>query len=197
MPDPQKPISRKFIEERIPLLLTAMEEGADRIDKLVQDLKDFARQNHDEKSEDIDLRQIIQSALRINRKYIETHTTKFDLILPESIPCIQGIPHRLEQVVVNLLHNACDALSDPYQRVGLEVRSEKNTVKLIVEDEGCGMDEETSRHLFEPFFTTKDSNSGMGMGMTVVKNIVDQHNALLDVETSLGTGTRFTITFTL
>ncbi|MBF0198803.1 MAG: HAMP domain-containing histidine kinase [Planctomycetes bacterium] len=196
-PNPENPIARSFIEERIPLLVSAIEEGAQRIDVLVKDLKDFARQNHDEKFQSVDLRSVIQSALRMNKKYIEKHTQKFNLIIPESLPTFQGIAHRLEQVVVNLLHNACDALEDASKAITLEIQCNKESVTLTMSDEGCGMDEATRQKIFEPFFTTKPSEFGMGMGMTVIKNILDQHKAQIEVVSKPNAGSSFIITFSL
>lgn len=194
-PNAQNPLSKEFIEERIPVLLQTIEEGADRIDHLIQDLKNFARQNHDETMHPVNLCEVIDAALRMNKKYIDQHTTSFTANIPSECPEVMGLTYRLEQVVVNLLHNACDALGDPSKAICLSLSSNDHQVILEVSDEGCGMDEETQKAVFEPFFTTKDQSHGMGMGMAVVKNILDQHQARAEIHSKVGEGTTFTLYF--
>ena len=194
-PDPSQPISREFIEERVPVLLDLMGEGSQRIDQLIQDLKNYARQNHSELMETIDLRDVISSALRLNKKYIEHHTRHFSMNMPDHPILVHGISHRLEQVVVNLLQNACDALENTQQKIVLTIEEDSNRASLSVSDEGQGMDTDVLERIFEPLYTTKNEKKGLGMGMSIVKTIIDQHKASIDVCSTPGQGTTFIIRF--
>jgi signal transduction histidine kinase len=188
-------ITPDFVIERLPKLIEAILEGSQRIDQLVKDLKNFARGNHQEIMIQVDLKEVIQSTLRINKKYIETHTRNFHLKLPENISPIMGIPHRLEQAFTNILHNACDALTEEQQGLFLTVKEFGNEVLVIFQDEGQGMDEETQQQIFEPFFTTKNQKRGMGVGMSVVRSVLDSHQARIQIQSALGLGCTITLSF--
>jgi len=128
----------------------------------------------------------------------------FDLTL-EDVPCI---PSEIEQVILNLLKNAAQALQeykqskeldlDWYSQIQICTRRNEKMVDLIIEDNGPGMDEETMRHIFEPFFTTKEVGMGTGLGLSVSFFIItNHHNGQMRVQSNIGSGTRFTITLPL
>ena len=113
---------------------------------------------------------------------------------------------QIEQVLMNLALNACDAMPQGGtlrieltelptlpSSISKSDASAKPHVLLRVSDTGSGMDETTRSHVFEPFFTTKDQGKGTGLGLSVVHGIVTQHKGFLDVESSLGTGSRFSV----
>ena len=116
----------------------------------------------------------------------------------DEVPSIMANHNELQQVVINLLTNARDAvLSRSPDRPLIEARSycTDDTVALSVKDNGTGMDEKTSERVFEPFFTTKDVGKGTGLGLSVTKEIVDRNGGRIEVETTPGMGTTITLKF--
>jgi len=119
---------------------------------------------------------------------------------------------KVEQVLVNLINNAIDAMpvggslyvrsyltkSDKLRSMakdegGNALAIEEDAIAVEVEDIGAGMDENVRKKLFDPFFTTKKRAEGTGLGLSVVKNIMDMHKGLIDVESQEGKGSKFTI----
>jgi signal transduction histidine kinase len=100
----------------------------------------------------------------------------------------------LEQVIVNLVVNACDASDEHGEvRMSTSLRRHEGYACVIVEDDGTGMDEATRERIFEPFFTTKGEGQGTGLGLANVSEIVNRAGGRIDVESALGAGTRFTV----
>lgn len=110
---------------------------------------------------------------------------------------VLGMPEQLAQVFVNLVTNACHAMENAEQASILRVaiRATRQSVHVVVEDNGSGVAEENLAHLFTPFFTTKAPGVGTGLGLSIVKKIVDDHRAQIEVERRHEGGTRFVLTF--
>jgi len=101
---------------------------------------------------------------------------------------------RFEQILVNLVSNARDVLPDG-GHIAVSVRHADSVVELCVEDDGPGVAEEVRSHLFEPFFTTKDEGKGTGLGLVSVKALAEQDGGSVSVESELGAGTAFHVTW--
>ena len=112
-----------------------------------------------------------------------------------------GHPHQLEQVVLNLLSNARDAVDERAEmegtgydkRIWIRTRAENQAVVIEVEDNGVGMDDATRQRLFEPFFMTKDADRGTGLGLSIIYAIVRNHDGEIAVESEQGVGTMFRV----
>ena len=110
-----------------------------------------------------------------------------------------GHPHPLEQVVLNLLSNARDAVDERAEMEGtgydkrIRTRAENQAVVIEVEDNGVGMDDATRQRLFEPFFMTKDADRGTGLGLSIIYAIVRNHDGEIAVESEEGVGTTFRV----
>lgn len=108
---------------------------------------------------------------------------------------IYGDPIQIEQVILNLISNAVDALNkEGVIRVAVQLSNDNNT-NLIVEDNGIGIDKESLDKIFSPFYTNKEADKGTGLGLYIVQNICKNHNAEIKCESKLNEGTTFTITF--
>ena len=105
---------------------------------------------------------------------------------------VRSDPSQLEQVIVNLATNAVEAMCDG-GTLKIDVADDQPHALLVVEDTGCGMDEETAARIFEPFFTTKPVGAGPGLGLSTVHGIVGQSGGTIEVESEPGGGTRFAI----
>jgi signal transduction histidine kinase len=129
------------------------------------------------------------------RGYIEKHTTRFSLICEDRLPPVRGNASRLQQVVVNLVQNACHSLRSTSSavEVATSTADEGRCVRLCVRDEGVGIAEHDLSHVLDPFFTTRRTSGGMGLGLPVTRSIVEDHHGTLDIESKEGVGTTVTV----
>lgn len=178
------------MREEIPRILDEMQDGAQRIKRIVNDLKDFARKDMGQKTL-IDLDAVVRTALRLVDPTIRSSTNHFQSALHGSLPSVLGNAQRLEQVIVNLVLNACQALPDRECGVfiGTSYRQGEGVVRLQVTDQGVGVAEEHLPYLMDPFFTTKRDSGGTGLGLSVSAGIVEEHGGALQFSSAAGSGT--------
>jgi polar amino acid transport system substrate-binding protein len=188
------PYSR--MRNEVPCLLEEMQEGANRIKRIVEELKDFARQDTSAASEPIDFNSVVQAAVRLVDSSIRSATGRFETRYAPDLPIIQGNAQRIEQVVVNLILNACQSLPDMEHGISLATcyDQEAATVMLTLIDEGGGIAPEHIPHLTDPFFTTKRESGGTGLGLSVSATIVKEHGGVLTFVSEPGSGTTVTLT---
>ena len=173
----------------------------DRMAGTVDHLRVFSRDVSEEPRQAMDVNEVIESSLRLMGTQLENHGIDLSLDLSDALPKVWGHPHPLEQVVLNLLSNARDAVDDRAEReeaaytkrIQIRTRAEDNAVVIEVEDNGVGMDEATRQRLFEPFFTTKDADRGTGLGLSIIYAIVRNHDGEITVESEPGVGTTFRV----
>ena len=183
------------IRQELPLMLDEMQDGARRIKRIVEDLKDFARQDDAALMEPLKLNHVAQAAVRLVDRSLRSATNRFDADYTEPLPLVQGNSQRIEQVLVNLLLNACQALIDPNRGIFLRsfVDHTTNMVGVSVRDEGCGIAPEHLDRLTDPFFTTKRESGGTGLGLSVSSGIVKEHGGSLLFSSPPGQGTTVTL----
>jgi signal transduction histidine kinase len=126
--------------------------------------------------------------LRNELKYKTTIVRSF-----AEIPLIFCYPQQLNQVIMNLLVNAAQAI-ETQGTIEIVTRHIDDFVELIITDTGQGIPEKNLTKIFDPFFTTKPVGKGTGLGLNVVYNIIKKHKGEIQVESTLGKGTTFTIT---
>ena len=175
--------------EEVPQVVDEVYEGALKIKRIVEELRDFSRPSRGVK-ELVDLNEVAQKAVRMVRNPLKNATYTFvENYFPDTLYCL-GDPHRLEQVVVNLLLNACQALSDKSSEISIETN--KNTtgeaIQLVIKDEGCGVDSEILDNITDPFFTTRRGKGGTGLGLSVSSSIISEHRGTLDFQSKPGKG---------
>ncbi|MBU0767812.1 MAG: hypothetical protein KJ687_01785 [Proteobacteria bacterium] len=174
-----------FVFQDTPSLIKESREGAERIKKIVQDLKDFAHPGNRELRY-ADINKNLDSTLNIvwNELKYKAKVEKHFGILPE----VQCYPQELNQVFMNLLVNAAQAI----QREGNIIIStcvDKGHVGVRISDTGIGIPEENLSRIFDPFFTTKEVGKGTGLGLNVAYNIIKKHKGTIGVESTIGKGT--------
>jgi len=159
--------------------------------EIVKKLMLFARQTPSKRTQ-VDLNQIIDKGLF----FLEARCVKegVDLVrnLTPGLPLMLADPAQLQQVLVNLVVNALQAMPDG-GTLSVATRANDVSVVLVVEDTGVGMDEEVKKQIYDPFFTTKDVGEGTGLGLSVVHGIVTSHGGSIDCDSAIGSGTRFEI----
>ena len=189
------PYSR--MRDEIPTLLVETVEGARRIKRIVEDLKDFARSDDIPAMELLELNNVVKAALRLVDATLRQATHWLTVSYADPLPRLRGNPHRIEQVIVNLIVNACQALPHPDRGIFLETgyNQELGQVELRVRDEGVGIAAEDLPHLTDPFFTTKREEGGTGLGLSVSAGIVKEHGGALRFDSQPGHGTTVTLAF--
>lgn len=181
------------MRDEIPAMLEEMGDGAKRIKRIVDDLKDFARQSDPDLSELVDLNDVVETSIRLVEASIRKATSHFDVNYTRPLPLIRGNAQRIEQVVINLILNACQALPDNSKAIALATGQQSDWVLLVVQDQGCGIDAENLARLTDPFFTTKREDGGTGLGLSVSAGIVQEHGGSLNFESTPGKGTKVTL----
>lgn len=183
-----------LFKENILVLLEDMMGGANRIKKIVDGLRNFARKDEGLLTDAININDLIENNTRITQKEVRRHA-QLKIKLGSDIPVFKGNFQKLEQVFLNLLLNAAQAIENGDGLIVLETAYNKadNRVLIKISDNGKGIDEKTRRHIFDPFFTTKRDRGGTGLGLSISYGIIQEHNGKIDVESKVGEGTTFTI----
>ncbi len=183
------------IRTEIPLMLQDMLDGTQHIRRIVNDLRDFARQEPLDLSEEVDLNIVATTAVRLTENTIRSSTRNFVVNLHSDLPKIKGSSQRLQQVVINLIVNACQALESMEQ--GIAITTSYDTVTrmicLSVKDEGKGIEPDNLGRLSDPFFTTKREQGGTGLGLSISSAIIEEHDGRLNFESAPGIGTKVTL----
>lgn len=180
------------IREKLPLLLSGIENGSSRIKQIVQDLKNFVKKDSTGLDNDVDLNRVVKSALSLISNMIQKSTKRFSVRYESDLPYIKGNFQRLEQIVINLVQNACQALPDSEKAIRLATcfDRERDQVTLVVEDEGIGISKENLERITDSFFTTKQDSGGLGLGLSISRRIIEEHNGKMTFQSREGKGTR-------
>jgi signal transduction histidine kinase len=180
----------KFKQE-IASLSDRMKRNCERIKRIVEDLRSFAKKDID-LNEDVNINTIIRSSLSVVQHVTGKCTGNLRLQLNDSIPCVKGSVRHLEQVVINLVKNACQSLASVDKAVSISTSCIENNIIITVSDEGRGMDEEMVKNVFTPFYTTK-GKEGTGLGLSICNNIIKNHGGRIEVKSVVGIGTAVTV----
>jgi signal transduction histidine kinase len=187
------------VRDRVPQMLSGITDDARRVRDIVADLKDFARDNPSVMKDDVDLNVVINKAVGLTTNLIKKSTRHFTLTCHPALPPFRGNAQRIEQVVINLIVNACQALAgvDRSVSVTTSFQSEKQQIVLEVKDEGEGIDAAVQKRITDPFFTTKREHGGTGLGLAISDRIVKDHGGSMKFESTPGKGTTVQVTFPL
>ncbi len=166
-----------------------------RIEKIVKKLKEFSR--HAEfKFTAMDVNDAVLSVLAITQQQLLNQGIEAELRLGENLPRVSGDRNQIEQVLLNIISNARDAMEGSLQKV-LNIQTslgrKGNQVEIEVKDTGIGMSTEEVEQIFNPFFTTKDSDRGIGLGLSISYRIIDAHQGKIKVKSQLNKGTTFIV----
>lgn len=179
------------MQTTVPALIDDLRDGALRIEAIVGDLKDFARPGGKGVQTEFSLNDAARRAARLLAHPINKKTTRFQIDLADDLPSVKGNPQQIEQVIVNLVGNALDALPDSGRGITVSTRwqADERCVVLDVRDEGTGIAQEHLARLCDPFFTTKSGSGGTGLGLAISSELVRAHGGRLIFESELGRGT--------
>jgi PAS domain S-box-containing protein len=179
------------MRERIPRLFSGVTDGSKRIKQIVEDLRDFVRRDASDMNQSVDVNAVLRSAISLLSNVIAKSSSHFSVKYGEKIPSLRGNFHRLEQVIINLIQNACQALPDI--RKGLSLSTSYNekmhSIVVKVQDEGIGISPEVLPHITDPFFTTRPNSGGIGLGLSISSRIVKEFGGTLTFTSEPGKGT--------
>lgn len=175
-------------------LMKIYEDGK-RAQSIVENLLSFARKQSDEKKE-MDLNQTVLSVIELFGKQLTLSNLELKVDLEKFLPKINGNSSQLQQVLLNLIQNARDAIRESKKGSTIKITTRKKSdeiIELSVEDDGPGMPENVQKQVFNPFFTTKPVGKGTGLGLSISYQIIQKHGGQLSVKSEDGKGTRFVI----
>jgi PAS domain S-box-containing protein len=185
------------VREEIPRLIDGISEGAGRIKNIVQNLKDFVRPESPSLDQEVNLNRVVDAATVILGNLIRKSTDRCTVTLDPRLPPIRGNFQKIEQVVINLLSNACQALDHRDRAIEIVTSSGASNVTLEITDEGCGISPEVLAHVFDPFYTTKRDSGGTGLGLSISYSIVNEHHGALSLSSTPGERTTARLVFPL
>lgn len=182
-------IELDYVRQDILDLLAESADGLDRVKQIVQDLKDFARAG-ESVWQDSDLHRGLDSTLNVvwnELKYKAKVHKEYGVL-----PLVRCVPAQINQVFMNILVNAAHAIENMGD-ITLKTGVEGENVWISISDNGRGMPEAVCKRIFEPFFTTKPVGQGTGLGLSLAYSIIQKHKGRIDVNSTEGVGTTFTI----
>jgi len=174
-----------------------------RATEIIRHMRDFARQSEVVRSR-VCINDPIRDVFKVLGHQIKAHQIDLVLSLDPDIGCILADHNRLEQVFVNLVSNAIDALDEKEtkiqsasfaKRIHIHTSRDDDRVTVRVQDNGIGMSKDIQKRIFEPFFTTKKIGKGTGLGVSISYGIIRDYDGIIQTESTPGQGTTFTLSF--
>ena len=182
-------MSYKNFVEKIDKSYEGIRIGSERIKKIIDNLNNYSK-NPDKEFKKISINEVVEIAINITNNFIKKSTNYFTVNYSNGFPLVLGNANRLEQVVINLINNACQSLKNKDQKITVSIYEEFDKVIIEVADEGEGIDEKDLKRIFDPFYTTKREKGGTGLGLSISYNIVRNHKGDFKIESEKGKGTK-------
>ena len=168
--------------------------GAQRIARIVKDLKDFARPDETLEFSELAINPLIERTVKFLQPIIKKHCDNFTVSLCSENLMINGNPQHIEQVLVNLIVNGLQALDDNNQSISISTRANHLDQAIIeIRDTGCGIQQDQLQQIFDPFYTTRQGQGGTGLGLSICYRMIKDHKGTIEVESQIGEGTLMTI----
>ncbi|MFO7708100.1 MAG: ATP-binding protein [Desulfobacterales bacterium] len=184
-----------FLKNNLPRLIADMDLAANRVTKIVSDLKNFSRQSNVAEKHPFSINTAVKNALRLAQATLRRSGIDVSADLAPDLPEIEGSLQGLEQVVLNIIVNGVQAIDRPPGEIRIEtsVDLKEGWVRLQIADNGRGVSPEIADRIFLPFVTDKQARGGTGLGLSVSYGIVKAHGGEISFQTRPGKGTTFTI----
>jgi len=194
---------QKIEDEDLRSMANDIVANVERASGVIKHVRDFARQSEPVRSR-VNINDPVNDVFKVLGHQLKVHDVDVKLDLDPDIPDILAEHNRLEQVFINLVSNAIDAMdqkdsrpefSDKHKQLTIQSGVENGHVCVKVIDTGTGMSEEVKNKIFEPFYTTKRVGKGTGLGVSISYGIVQDYKGTIEIESELGKGTTFTLKF--
>jgi signal transduction histidine kinase len=174
-------------------LVDIVTEGLERTSRLVGDLRDLAAPDGG-RQPDVNVARGLLTTLALVKHSFRDAGVALEFDVPQELPGIEADPRALNQVFLNLLKNAAEALRERGGTVKVAARAEGDSILVTVRDDGPGIAPELRARIFEPFFSTKGAGRGTGLGLSISRRIVAEHGGSLELESLPGRGAAFQVT---
>lgn len=190
-------------EEILRTLASEIDSHVDRASNIISHMREFGRKADVEK-QTVEVNEALRKALQIFQQQLKLREIEVVLALQENLPPVLADPNRLEQVFVNLLINARDAIEDKWasrdrrgesKKIFLKTFLAGEKIRIEVQDTGDGIPAAVKDRIFEPFFTTKKTGKGTGLGLSISYGIVQDYDGYIRVESEEGKGATFVVQF--
>jgi len=188
--------------EELKIVSEEISGHVDRASGIINHLREFSRISPSVKSP-VDINSPIRDVFKVLGQQLRLHQIELKLELTENLPAIMAEHNRLEQIFINLVTNALDAIDEKVEKMGTDVEKsitiksllKENQVVVMISDTGMGISDSVRDRIFEPFFTTKKVGKGTGLGMSISYGIVRDYDGTFDVKSKEGVGTTFELRF--
>ncbi len=184
--------------------LVQINQYVQRAIRTVRDILDYGRQTMSQ-IQLVSFPKVIQAVAAAVNPKLKRNKNRLILDMDPKLPEIKGYPDGLYQALLNLVENAIDSIPEngivtltvrfQFQSMRLSAGDQRGEIKVVVQDNGKGIPADKLPQIFEPFYSTKDFGKGTGLGLAIVKRIVDEHNGTIEVSSTVGVGTVFTLIF--
>jgi signal transduction histidine kinase len=175
--------------------LSFMSKELERCGNIVTGLLSFSRETPKE-YKNIDLNDVLNSVITLTRHKMELRNVDLIVRLHPGFLMIQGDERELQQCFLNLIFNAIEAMQEGGQlQIISELESDKNNVRVEVQDTGYGISKENLEYIFDPFFTTKGEGEGTGLGLSIVYGVTKNHKGKIKINSKVGEGSSFVLEF--
>lgn len=179
------------MRDKLPGLLSGVSGGSKRINTIIDDLKHFVRKEAPEHNETVFINDVIKSAVSLLSSMIKKSTYKFTTAYGSNLPTFKGNSQRLEQVIINIIQNACQSLENKQKGIFVSTMYDKNMEQIVIniKDEGGGITKDNIKKINASFYTTKRDSGGIGLGLSISENIIKEHNGNITFKSEVGIGT--------
>ncbi|MGE0083527.1 MAG: ATP-binding protein [Desulfococcaceae bacterium] len=177
--------------EEFKTAIAKIEHHVDRARKVVHNMLGYARKM-EPRLEDVDINETLNQTITFLENYSRTNEIDIQTDLADNLPIIANDQAKLQQVFLNLISNAIDAIGHDGV-ITVKTRQDSGRIFVNIEDDGPGMSEENQKKIFDPFFTTKEAGKGTGLGLWVTYNIIEKMGGAIHVKSEEGKGTVFTV----
>ena len=183
--------------------IMGIQKSSQKIEEIVHELKNFYKKASPDRKEPVDLIEVINSSVFLLSHEINKTAIIHFAFPSNKLPMITGNPQRLEQVFINIIQNSCNAIKEKNQILETHIKRDisisvvsdnlKNLIRICLEDQGCGIDGKIIDRVTEPFFSTRLDRGGSGLGLYIVKSIINAHNGEIKLFSKEGEGTKIII----
>jgi signal transduction histidine kinase/ActR/RegA family two-component response regulator len=184
-----------FLEDNLSQLVADMDMAANRVAKIISDLKDFSKQSNVVEKTALQVNTAIRNALRLSQTTLRKSGVHIELELAEDLPLITGNLQSIEQIILNIIVNATQAIDHTNGIIKIATRFQINDGRIFIKiaDNGRGISPAIADKLFLPFATDKQAEGGTGLGLSVTYSLVQAHGGEIFFDTQEGKGTTFTV----
>jgi signal transduction histidine kinase len=184
-----------FLNDNLPQLVSDMDMAANRVAKIVADLKNFSRQSNVAEKNQIQVNTAVRNAIRLAQTTLRKSAVDLELNLTENLPLIEGNLQSIEQIILNIVINAIQSIDHDHGQVkittGFQIKDGR--IYIRIEDNGRGVNPSISKKVFLPFVSDKQAEGGTGLGLSVTYSLVKAHDGEISFQSHPDQGTSFQV----